>query len=76
MEKTKVNFDVDMDVALRYLSKCAKSDKEIKDWGFAKFAPKRTKRKGMRPGVSDTNKEDNKWTISKIPTDPKDLLFG
>ena len=44
METTRLQIkNVDYGMALRFLSKAAKSDKEIRAWGFGRWCPKRTK---------------------------------
>ena len=44
---------IDYPWALRYLAKSAKSQEEVDSWGFGEWCPKRTKNKGVRPGMSD-----------------------
>ena len=53
MANTRVTFsNVSHAMALRYIAKNAKSDKEVKEWGMSDWCPVRTKKQGTRPGVT------------------------
>ena len=58
--------------ALRYISKSAKSQKEVEDWGFAQWCPVRTKKQGVRPGMTGDSDSDDKWTEGVIPDNEVD----
>ena len=61
VEATPLTFSsVNYELALRYISKCAKSQEEIEEWGLGEWCPKRTASKGARPGMSDTATIDKK----------------
>ena len=72
MEDTTVSFmNVDYKMALRYISKSSKPE-QIREWNLSKYCPVRTKRKGVRPGMTGDDIEDDKWTEGVIPYDTKE----
>ena len=67
MERTVVKFhNVKYGMALRYISKAA-SPEEIRAWNLHMWCPRRTKRKGTRPGMTGDDIEDDKWTLGRVP---------
>ena len=56
-------------MGLRFIAKSAKSNAEVKKWGFEKWCPVRTKVKGKRPGMVGDDEEDDKWTSGRVPED-------
>ena len=70
MENTTVTFaNVSYAMALRYIAKDAKDDKEVEEWGMSEWCPVRTKDKGKRPGVTGAKVVDAKWTEANVPYD-------
>ena len=59
-------------MALRYLAKSAKSQDEVKQWGFEAWCPVRTKTGGTRPGMTGAKVLDDKWTDGVVPENPAD----
>ena len=61
--------NINLKMALRYITKCAKDDKEVRAWGLSKCCPVRTKTPGPRSGVTGAGIEDDKWTDGRVPPD-------
>ena len=70
VENTKILFEnVNWKMALRYISKAAESDDQVKEWGFEEWCPVRTKTGNARPGMTGCSEIDDKWTEGVIPND-------
>ena len=69
VQTTTLQFEnIDYSMATRYISKAAKSDEQVKEWGLAEFCPVRTFKMGKRPGMTGSEETDGKWTGGRLPT--------
>ena len=68
MEFENVNWGM----ALRYISKYAKSDDQVGEQGFDQWCPVITRKGNCIPGMSGCKVFDEKWTPGIVPSDDKD----
>ena len=61
-------------MALRFLAKAAKSNKEVIRWGLGKWVPVRTKTGNKRPGMLGAADMDLKWTEGIVPARNEDRM--